>query len=76
MTRQLNEIHWARVGSIAWLLAVLIAVAISTSPVSAAVNPYRLRDFDHSGTACASISTTSGDAGFYKTAAPNKTSRG
>jgi hypothetical protein len=49
------------------LLAVLIAVAISTSPVSAAVNPYRLRDYDHSGTACASISTTSGDPGFYKT---------
>src|SRR6185437_8009504 len=28
---------------------------------------YRLRDYDHSGTACASISTTSGDPGFYKT---------
>src|SRR6476659_4479263 len=71
MTRKLNEIHWARVGSVGWLLAVLIAVAISTSPVSAAVNPYRLRDYDHSGTACASISTTPGDPGFYKTAAPN-----
>ena len=67
MTRRLNDIHWARVGSVGWLLAVLIAVAISTSPVSAAVNPYRLRDYDHSGTACASISTTSGDPGFYKT---------
>src|SRR6478735_3775850 len=67
MTGKLNEIHWARVGSVGWLLAVLIAVAISTSPVSAAVNPYRLRDYDHSGTACASISTTSGDPGFYKT---------
>jgi len=71
MPRQINEIHWARAGSVGWLLAVLVAVAIGTSPVSAAVNPYRLRDFDHSGTACASISTTSGDAGFYKTAAPN-----
>ena len=71
MTGKLNEIHWARVGSVGWLLAVLIAVAISTSPVSAAVNPYRLRDYDHSGTACASISTTPGDPGFYKTAAPN-----
>ena len=67
MTRRFNDIHWARVGSVGWLLAVLIAVAISTSPVSAAVNPYRLRDYDHSGTACASISTTSGDPGFYKT---------
>ena len=71
MTRQCNVIPWARVGSVGWLLAALIAVAVSTSPVSAAVNPYRLREFDHSGTACASISTTSGDAGFYKTAAPN-----
>ena len=67
MTRRFNDIHWTRVGSVGWLLAVLIAVAISTSPVSAAVNPYRLRDYDHSGTACASISTTSGDPGFYKT---------
>ena len=67
MTRRFNDIHWARVGSVGWLLAVLIAVAISTSPVSAAVNPYRLRDYDHSGTACSSISTTSGDPGFYKT---------
>src|SRR6478609_6051380 len=71
MTRQLNDIHWARVGSVGWLLALLIAVAISMSPASAAVNPYRLRDYDHSGTACASISTTPGDPGFYKTAAPN-----
>src|SRR6478752_7541707 len=67
MTRRFNDIHWARVGSVGWLLAVLIAVAINTSPVSAAVNPYRLRDYDHSGTACASISTTNGDPGFYKT---------
>jgi len=71
MTRQFNDIRWARVGSVGWLLAVLIAVAISTSPAPAAVNPYRLRDYDHSGTACASISTTPGDPGFYKTASPN-----
>jgi|tagenome__1003787_1003787.scaffolds.fasta_scaffold20984511_3 uncharacterized repeat protein (TIGR01451 family) len=71
MTRQIHDIHWTRVGSVGWLLAVLITAAIGTIPASAAVNPYRLRDFDHSGTACASISTTSGDAGFYKTAAPN-----
>jgi uncharacterized repeat protein (TIGR01451 family) len=71
MIRQINDIHWTRVGSVGWLLAVGVAGALSTRPASAAVNPYRLRDFDHSGTACASISTTSGDAGFYKTAAPN-----
>ncbi|MFI4878473.1 MAG: hypothetical protein ACHP9U_06495, partial [Steroidobacterales bacterium] len=63
--------HWGKLAASCWLLGALIAVAIGVVPAAGATNPYRLREYDHSGTACASISTTSGDPGFYKTAAPN-----
>src|SRR4051812_8935316 len=60
-----------RWGKLCGCCAGLVAMAIGAAPAAGATNPYRLRDYDHSGTACASISTTSGDSGFYKTAAPN-----
>ena len=64
--------HGGKLAASCGLLGALVAVAIGAVPAAGATNnPYRLRDYDHSGTACASISTTSGDAGFYKTAAPN-----
>jgi uncharacterized repeat protein (TIGR01451 family) len=44
----------------------LVSLAL-TSTSGAATNPYRLRYYDHSGTACASLSTTAGTSDYYKT---------
>jgi uncharacterized repeat protein (TIGR01451 family) len=47
------------------------AVALGAPVASASPSIQTIRNYDHSGTACASISTTRGTSGYYKTQAPN-----
>src|SRR5690242_13956623 len=51
-------------------LAAFVAV-LGGSSASAAPAIQTVRNYDHSGTACPSISTQAGTSGFYKTQAPN-----
>lgn len=48
-----------------------MAVALGAPVASAAPAIQTVRNYDHSGTACASINTTRGTSGYYKTQAPN-----
>jgi uncharacterized repeat protein (TIGR01451 family) len=47
------------------------AITLSAPAASAAPAIQTIRNYDHSGTACASINTTRGTSGYYKTQSPN-----